>query len=63
MKVIYNISGMTCMHCVKAVEIELKEAGIKNFPVEIGKVEAEISDSTYEQKIIYAIKEAGYEVI
>ncbi|MCO6473161.1 MAG: heavy-metal-associated domain-containing protein [Melioribacteraceae bacterium] len=63
MKVIYNISGMTCMHCVKAVEIELKEAGIKNFHVEIGKVEAEISDSTDEQKIIDAIKEAGYEVI
>lgn len=54
---------MTCMHCVKAVEIELKEAGIKNFHVEIGKVEAEISDSTDEQKIIDAIKEAGYEVI
>lgn len=54
---------MTCMHCVKAVEIELKEAGIKNFHVVIGKVEAEISDSTDEQKIIDAIKEAGYEVI
>lgn len=54
---------MTCMHCVKAVEIELRQAGIKNFKVEIGKVEAEIWDSTDEQKIIDAIREAGYEVV
>ncbi len=63
MKVIYSVTGMTCMHCVKAIEIELREAGIKKFNVEIGKVEAEISDSTDEQKIIDAIKEAGYEVV
>lgn len=63
MKVTYNIIGMTCQHCIKAVEMELREIGINNFSVEIGKVEAEIENESDKQKIIDAVKEAGYEAV
>ena len=59
----YNVSGMTCQHCVKAVEMELKELGLDSFNVDIGVVKAKFDENNIsENKIINAIKEAGYEV-
>jgi copper chaperone len=60
----YNVSGMTCQHCVKAVEMELKELGLDSFKVELGVVKAKFDKNIIsENKIINAIKEAGYEVV
>ena len=59
----YIVSGMTCPHCVKAVEMELKELSLDSFNVEIGIVNVKFDEKNInEDKIIDAIKEAGYEV-
>ncbi len=63
MKKVFRISGMTCPHCVKAVEIELKNLGLESFSVEIGKAEIVYDqDKVNNEDIINAISEAGYRV-
>ena len=60
----YNVSGMTCPHCVKAVEMELKKLDLNSFNVEIGTVNVKFDENKIsEDKIFDAIKEAGYKVI
>ncbi|VAX25592.1 hypothetical protein MNBD_IGNAVI01-2245 [hydrothermal vent metagenome] len=59
----FKIEGMTCHHCVMAVEIELRKAGFENFNVEIGSAKVELDNSTEStEKVISAIEEAGYKV-
>lgn len=60
----FKIEGMSCHHCVMAVEAELRGAGIEKFKVKIGsaKVEYDGSGET-EAKIKAAIEEAGYKVV
>ncbi len=64
MKKEFKIEGMSCHHCVMAVKTELREAGFDNFQVEIGLAKVEY-DGTRENtdKIVLAIKEAGYKVV
>ncbi|MFY9213371.1 MAG: copper ion binding protein [Tissierellaceae bacterium] len=58
------VEGMSCQHCVKAVESALKEL------TEVNKVEVDLSlnkvvvegEDLVEEKLIEAIEEAGYEV-
>ncbi len=59
----YKIEGMTCEHCVRAVEKELAMLDIDYYEVEIGlaKVKYDISKVKDEQ-IFEAINEAGYSV-
>lgn len=59
---VINISGMSCMHCVKAVKIGLEEAGFNETNVEIGKAELKVNDSGELEKAKAAIEEAGYKV-
>ena len=60
----FKIEGMTCHHCVMAVESELREAGFENFKVEIGTAKVEFDGSVErEVKIKAVIEEAGYRVI
>jgi len=60
----FKIEGMTCHHCVMAVEMELKDAGFDNFNVEIGSAKVNYDGSTEnENKIKTAIVEAGYRVV
>ena len=57
-----NINGMTCMHCVKAVEDELVKLPLRYFTVSIGNVIVEYDDSlTGIENIKQAISNAGYE--
>lgn len=59
----YEISGMTCGHCVKAVEMELKDLDLESYDVEIGKADIKYDpEKVSEAQIIAAVKEAGYEV-
>jgi copper chaperone len=60
----FNVIGMSCGHCVMAVEKELDKLDIYSVKVEIGSVEVEYdSEKINEEKIINAIEEAGYKVI
>lgn len=58
----FKIEGMSCNHCVMAIENELREAGFVNFKLEIGTAKVEYSTSEDEVKIITAIVEAGFKV-
>ncbi len=60
----FKIEGMTCHHCVMAVEMELRNAGFERFQVEIGSAKVNYNGSPEnEDKIKNAIVEAGYKVI
>lgn len=62
--VFIKINGMTCGHCVKAVESELGKLKLISSIVEIGSAKVEYDDSVVNiKKIIEAIKESGYEVL
>lgn len=58
-----NISGMSCGHCIQAVEKALNAVkGIKNLKVVEGKASFDASDDIDKGKIKSAIEDAGYEV-
>lgn len=60
----FKIEGMSCGHCVKAVEIELSELDLAKTEVDIGSVKVEFDETTVDEKqIISAIEEAGFKVI
>ena len=59
----FKINGMTCHHCVKAVEIELQDLGVNSYEVEIGFAVVEYDENKIsEDQRINAISEAGYQV-
>ncbi len=60
----FKIEGMSCHHCVMAVEKELSKLELENKKVEIGKASVSFDENKVnEQSIIQAIKEAGYKVV
>ena len=60
----YKIDGMTCHHCVKAVEVELSETGVEQYDVEIGSAKVKYDENKVtEKEIETAIEEAGYQVV
>ena len=60
----FKIEGMSCGHCVMAVEKELNKLEIKNKKVEIGSAKIEFDpDKVSEEEINSSITEAGYIVI
>ena len=57
----FKIEGMSCGHCVMAVEKELNKLDIKNKKVEIGSAKIEFDpDTVSEEDIKNSIKESGY---
>lgn len=60
----FNIDGMSCGHCMMAVEKELGKLEIEKKKVEIGsaKVSFDVEKVSVEN-IKNAIEEAGYKVI
>lgn len=61
---VVDIQGMSCKHCVTAVEKALKPLkGVKNLKVEIGKAGFEAHGNVDKAKIKLAVEEAGFEVI
>ena len=57
----YKIKGMSCGHCVMAVEEELNKLNIKNKKVEIGSAKIEFDqDKVSEEDIKNSIKKSGY---
>jgi len=60
----YEVSGMSCHHCVMAVEKEISKLNLTEKKVEIGSVEVKYDGNKInESQIIQAIEEAGYKVI
>jgi copper chaperone len=60
----FKINGMSCMHCVKAVEIELSKIELEESHVEIGSAKVSYDENKVNETIIVdAINESGYKVI
>lgn len=60
----YAIEGMSCQHCVKAVEIELAEIGVDSFDVEIGSAKIKFDENKMtDSDISKAIDDAGFKVV
>lgn len=59
-----KVEGMSCHHCVMAVQKELNKINAKEFKVEIGLVEIDPEKNNLsEEQIKQAIEKAGYIVI
>lgn len=60
----FKIDGMSCDHCVMAVEKELGKLEIEKKKVEIGSVKISFDlEIVSKENIKDAIEEAGYKVI
>lgn len=60
---ILHINGMTCGHCVAAVEKALKTVrGLKDIKVEIGKAVFKAPEKIDVSALKKAVEDAGYEV-
>lgn len=57
------IEGMSCSHCVKAVEEALKELGAKNITVSLESNCAKALTNADESAIKAALDDAGYDVL
>jgi copper chaperone CopZ len=61
-EVTLKVSGMSCGHCVRAVQEALGEvAGAKVRSVRIGSATVEVEDSVSVGALIDAVSDAGYE--
>ncbi len=64
MKMQFEIEGMSCEHCVKAVEKSLEKLNPKKYDVTIGQLVIEFDESIVNEKEIEnAVFEAGYKII
>ncbi|MGB5850528.1 MAG: cation transporter [Ignavibacteriaceae bacterium] len=60
----FKIEGMSCGHCVMAVEKELNKLKLIKKRVEIGSAKVEFNpNDVSEPELVNAIKNAGYNVI
>ena len=60
----FKVDGMSCGHCVMAVEKELNKLEIEKKKVEIGSAKINFdAEKVSEENIKDAIEEAGYKVI
>jgi len=61
----YQVSGMTCGHCVNSVSSEIgKLAGVRDVKVDLatGAVTVESEQPLAEADVMAAVDEAGYQV-
>jgi len=64
MQITIQIQGMSCMHCVRAVESALKAiAGVRAVRVSVGEATVDAEDTVSEKALKDAIREEGYEVL
>lgn len=58
------IEGMSCGHCVKHVKEALSELeGVSSVDVDLASKSAVLEGEVSEEKIKFAVEDAGYEVI
>ena len=64
MKKEFKIEGMSCNHCVAAVQKSLARINLKNYEVNIGSAKVDFDEHKIkEDEIIKAIQEAGYQIV
>lgn len=62
MQTILNISGMTCGHCVSAVNRALQQVpGVETVEVSLDPQQAVVTGNADPQALMAAIREEGYE--
>jgi len=60
----FKIEGMSCNHCVMAVQKNLAKLNLKNFEVTIGSAIVDFDENKItEKKIIESVEEDGYKVV
>ena len=60
----FKIEGMSCHHCVMAVQKSLSKLNLKKYEVNIGSAKVEFDENQIkEEMIIKAIEDADYKVI
>lgn len=60
----FKIEGMSCGHCVSAIQRSLSKLNLGKINVKIGSVEIKFDeDKVSENEIVKAIEAAGYPVI
>jgi copper chaperone len=60
----FKIDGMSCGHCVMAVEKELAKIDLEESKVEIGSAKVIYDESKVKEiDIVEAINESGYNVV
>lgn len=58
-----EVHGMSCAHCVRAVEDSLREVkGVEHALVELGRARVTCEDAVPRDALVTAIVAAGYEV-
>jgi len=58
-----KIEGMSCGHCVKAVNIELSKLNLESFDVKIGTVKVTFDSSKINLETIFkTIEDTGYKI-
>ena len=61
---IYNVSGMTCGHCVLSVQEEVSEVeGVDSVDVELASGLVTVTGAFDDDAVRAAVADAGYEVI
>ena len=64
MKKEFKIEGMSCHHCVMAVQKSLSKLKLEKYDVNIGSATVEYDEKeTNEEMIIKAVENAGYKVL
>ena len=64
MKKDIKIEGMSCQHCVMAVQKSLSRLNLKKYDVSIGNAKVEFDEHVIkEEMIVKAIEDAGYKVV
>lgn len=59
----FDISGMTCDHCVRAVKKALEGVpGVRRADVRVGHADVESEDTVRKDLLVTAIEEEGYQV-
>jgi copper chaperone len=59
----YSVPGMTCEHCVAAVEAEVRKVpGVADVAVDLATKEVRVSGEPSREDVVAAIDEAGYDV-
>jgi copper chaperone CopZ len=59
----YNVTGMTCAHCVASVTEEVQELpGVESVAVDLesGRLDVTSADPLDEERVRAAVEEAGY---
>jgi copper chaperone CopZ len=60
---VYSVPGMTCEHCVAAVDAELRKVpGVTDVAVDLATKEVRVMGEPARDDVVAAIDEAGYDV-